>query len=312
MYFPSVVGPSSRQRLSAWLGKELLAFTATRLFHCSQVLTRHRWTASDDATLIQAINGGQKQDDIAKLFPERTAVAVEHRIRSLRRSGTCSEIKQSRQRQPWTAEEDQILRDARQQGLSWQEISKRIPTKSIMQAVARFRYITHRLVASKTGVPFSPEEDAELKHCRDTLRLSWSAIAARLPGRHFATLPVRYRHITPESQRTRIPRPTQWPDNQVRELRRLLDAGKSNSEIAEALGRTEAATYCKVYHLKYEPEQRSYHGRLTRPWSVEEVTRLEELTAQGHSIKDIAQQLDRSITAVHGRLWRTKLPHRGE
>ena len=311
MHFPTFCGRLCRPSLNAWLAPKQSLFRAVRSFHCSQVVTGRRWSAPEDAALIRALNEGQKQDDIAKRLPGRTSTTVKHRIAKLRRLKGPSEVKQSRQYATWSVEEDAILKDAKHKGLCWPEIGKFFPTRSLNSLRFRFAYLSQGRKADKIGTPFSPEEDAQLKHGREVLRLGFPAIAAGLAGRHPATLSVRYRHLTSSGNRTTIPQPTKWQGDEVVKLRRLLESGKTQPEIAQVLGRTRNAVVSKIRTLRYEPEQCSFDGRFAKPWSAEEYTLLRELLTQGHSTLHIAQQLKRSISAMNNKLYHYGLRRRG-
>lgn len=303
MHVSTFVAGLYRPHLNRWLNQASLVKCAQRQFHPVSLPSaprRPRWNASEDAALITAANENQKYDDIAKLFPNRTVDGVKCRIKLLQRSGAL----QPKPTKRWSAEEDAILKDARRRGLSLREVSELLPGRSrrcIRSHVLHMTY-TDLVDLDKKHVPYSPEEDAELKHCRNVLGLSYPTIATRLPGRPSLSLRHRYRAITPAAERGK-PRQERWRDDEVQKLKLLLGTGMAHATIAAVLGRTSRAVSHKIDYMQYETERRSMNGRLNRRWSVEENTRLCELYAEGHKSAQIARELQRSVAAVYSKIY---------
>lgn len=93
-----------------------------------------------------------------------------------------------------------------------------------------------------------------------------------------------------------------WTDAEIDQLRELVGAGKSDTEIAEILGRPkdsirkkrirELSVFRKVGRPRKQPVRR------TKRWTEKEVERLRALVSAGKSDAEIAAMIGRSQTAV--------------
>lgn len=146
-------------------------------------------------------------------------------------------VEKRSKRVPWSAEEDQIIKNSRFAGEAWVSIQKKIPHRNVQQVSRRF----NTLMAPKrvrppgpwvenSGKLWSSEEVAELIRVRDDDRLSWDGIA-KLFGRSHNSIIKAY-------TKNHVPFERPWSEKEVCALKELLDAGKTFPEISKILDRT--------------------------------------------------------------------------
>lgn len=78
-------------------------------------------------------------------------------------------------------EEDAIIIDGKEKGLSWSDIAKQLPGRSTEQV--RSRYVNTIDPSLLKHVSWSTEEEKILLEARMEVGNKWSVIAQRLPGR---------------------------------------------------------------------------------------------------------------------------------
>jgi Myb-like DNA-binding domain len=78
-------------------------------------------------------------------------------------------------------EEDAIILDGKEKGLSWSDIAKQLPGRSTDQV--RSRYVNAIDPSLRKHVSWTTKEEIILREARLEVGNKWSVIAQRLPGR---------------------------------------------------------------------------------------------------------------------------------
>jgi Myb-like DNA-binding domain len=82
---------------------------------------------------------------------------------------------------PFTTEEDTVVIDAKQQGLSWSDIAKKLHGRTADQVRTRFVNTIDPTLVKCVG--WTDEEDQLMQQAQMELGNKWSSIAQLLPGR---------------------------------------------------------------------------------------------------------------------------------
>ena len=146
-------------------------------------------------------------------------------------------VEEKPKRVPWSAEEDQTIKNSRFAGERWASIQRKIPHRSAPQISRRFdTLMTPEKVkppapwAENSGKLWSSEEIAELIRLRDEDRLSWEGLA-KLFGRSQRSIAAVY-------NRNSVAFTRPWSEEEVCVFKELVDAGKTYLEISKILDRT--------------------------------------------------------------------------
>lgn len=253
-----------------------------------------RWTPERDAAMLRMIAAGQTNARIAEalgLAPR----AVENRLTRIRAAGGNIVPRQPGARGIWTPERDARLCDLSAQGLTHAQIAAALDfpatVASVEDRLARMR-------SEKAG--WRPDQD----------RILIDAYNARRPLRDVAAeLSVTIRAVQGRLARLRadgrvVPRlgPTKaqgWTEAEMDRLRALRLSGQSVPKIAEALGRSLAATRCRMSVMGLGT------GELRdrrRPWDQSAVDDLLARRKAGQECDQIARDIGRTEAAVAAQL----------
>ncbi|KAL3656760.1 hypothetical protein V7S43_018319 [Phytophthora oleae] len=136
------------------------------------------WTPHDDDRLRSAVrcHGVRRWDSVAAAVPNWTQEACAARWDQLQSRGTAVT------RQPWSAAEDERLRDSvTNQGASkWAIVASFLPGRTTKQCRERWR---NQLDPTVNHGVWTPDEDQQLIVLHDKFANAWTRIAAQLPGR---------------------------------------------------------------------------------------------------------------------------------
>lgn len=154
-----------------------------------------RWTKEEDSKLRSAVQavGASNWKMIATdyLGDLRTDVQCLHRWQKVLQPGLV--------KGPWTKEEDQIIIDCIEAGITkWSEIAERIPGRIGKQC--RERWFNHLDPSLKKG-GWTEEEDAILVEAQAKWGNSWTKIAKLLPGRSENAVKNRWNSATRRRQK---------------------------------------------------------------------------------------------------------------
>ena len=157
-----------------------------------------RWTKEEDAKLRVAVQtvGATNWKLIATeyLNDNRSDVQCLHRWQKVLQPGLV--------KGPWTKEEDQIIIDCIEAGLTkWAEIADRIPGRIGKQC--RERWFNHLDPSLKKG-GWTEEEDAILVEAQAKWGNSWTKIAKLLPGRSENAVKNRWNSATRRRQKATV------------------------------------------------------------------------------------------------------------
>lgn len=190
-----------------------------------------RWTKEEDQKLRAAVAavGPQNWKMIASdyLGDQRSDVQCLHRWQKVLQPGLV--------KGPWTKEEDQIIIDCIEAGITkWSEIAERIPGRIGKQC--RERWFNHLDPSLKKG-GWTEEEDAVLVEAQSKWGNSWTKIAKLLPGRSENAVKNRWNSATRRRQKAQQ-RTAEKLTNEA--VAKVMAADQAERE-AEAL-RLEGAT----------------------------------------------------------------------
>lgn len=101
-----------------------------------------------------------------------------------------------------------------------------------------------------------------------------------------------------------------WTEDEDNKLRKYVAQNYSFQRMAMRLGRSRHAIECRknILGLKYNPRNLPYKpSKPIQSWEDDEVIKLYELRAEGKPVKEIAQELNRSVTQVRNKLSKTEM-----
>ena len=204
-----------------------------------------RWTAHEDELVIKMREKGFTIPEISDRLGDRSLVATSSRIHKvLVRNGT---LKPRIKKGKFSKEEDDLLEDLRNQGLSFTAMSSHFVNRSAGTLESRFR--TLNIPDQTESAGFTPADDAELCKLREQDRLTWNEVAARLPGRDALACSTRYALITPLAARVNVKPLRYRVDEKYQEVRRLRDQGHTWRAIVEAVpGINSDTAAARAYH----------------------------------------------------------------
>lgn len=183
-----------------------------------------RWTKEEDQKLRAAVAavGPQNWKMIATeyLGDQRSDVQCLHRWQKVLQPGLV--------KGPWTKEEDQIIIDCIEAGITkWSEIAERIPGRIGKQC--RERWFNHLDPSLKKG-GWTEEEDAVLVEAQAKWGNSWTKIAKLLPGRSENAVKNRWNSATRRRQKAQ----QKTQEKLVLEAQAKVNAADAADKAAEA------------------------------------------------------------------------------
>lgn len=201
--------------------------------------TSDLWTEREDALICRLQARGKTLDEIVPKLPNRTRLAVGHRIRYLIKQGRIAGP------EPWTAREDALIGTLREQGKTLDEIAMKLPHRTRKAVSARVRLLLRQglvepLITAELGRrPWTAREDARLIKLRArgaTLR----EMANEVPHRTEIAIGLRVARLAQAGRVERLGAETRkaWSAEDDRRLARMRRTGKTMEEIAAALDRT--------------------------------------------------------------------------
>jgi biotin operon repressor len=94
-----------------------------------------------------------------------------------------------------------------------------------------------------------------------------------------------------------------WTDDEDKAILAALERGMGGDDLARLVGRSATAVYTRIAHLR---ALRDDVPMRNRPWTPDEIAALVDHVRAGRTNREIAELLDRSETAITGRLERLK------
>lgn len=96
---------------------------------------------------------------------------------------------------------------------------------------------------------------------------------------------------------------TPWTAVDDKTLRELWEQGRSEEQIAEQLQRTAYAIHCRMERFGMIEAEDTETVPSLRPWTLEDAQRLKRLHADGCTVEDMAEQMNRPIESIRGRMF---------
>ncbi len=176
--------------------------------HRAQRQGGHRWTPAQDRLLIELREEKRLPwGKIVESFPNRSRGSVQVRYDLLKKSENTPPPARKKHH-IYTPAEDQLLIELRDEaGLSWNQIVKSFPERSV--AALRLRYVMLKRKTTvpfqaprQRGPPFTPADDQLLIELKEEQGLTWNQINKAFPGRSRGTLQLRYQRIKKKRKTT--------------------------------------------------------------------------------------------------------------
>ena len=190
----------------------------------------------------------------------------------------------------WAEEEKELLLKLRTEGFTAREIALRLPGRT----EATIKNLAAKLAPK--NIKWTEEEDSLIERLFAE-GLSYKLIASKFPNRTLEA--VRSRICTLITSTGKAPKrktSIEWSKTKTDLLIQMREEGKTNQEIADAIGVTVSVISHKVVDLIKSGKVES---RLTQmDWNEEEELLLCELRSQGLSNEQIAKRLDRTHASV--------------
>ncbi len=166
----------------------LVTHYSTRLKGEGTSARLRRWTPEEDQLLIQLKEKGGRQSwsQLAEHFPGRSPKAVFSHYSTELEGKTRPLVR-------WTAEEEQLLIELKEKGLSWSQMLEFFPGRS--KDALRSRYFDKLKVKGPDSVRltrWTPEEDQLLVELKEKKGLKWEQILKSFPHRTLKSIQSRY------------------------------------------------------------------------------------------------------------------------
>ena len=116
-----------------------------------------RWTAEEDRRLLELREQGKSWEEVHKIFPERSWIAVIARYHRLKPDapGPTKEVNF------WTEEEEKLLLELVKADISWEEMAKQLPGRTAKALRAKYRNLSgdYRVIPKNVSRRWTAEED---------------------------------------------------------------------------------------------------------------------------------------------------------
>lgn len=258
--------------------------------------TRSKWTAAEDARLIQMRSEKHPLRDICAVF-NRTKFSIKARSREMLKMDASAD--------------DNILK-ARRDGLSWQQLSDAMPAYSMRQIRQRHSIILQQAVdggahqnSQRSIGRYSAEEDRKLMECRQQA-MSFAEVAKAMGSkRTVQALATRYRVLMRREsglQDGKTRHQHWWSESEQEKLQSMIDEGVKLADVAAVLGKPVRSVRAKLESMRNH--ENVYLG--VKTWSKGENELLSELVEAGQKPGEISKRMGRTLSSVHGRLTRLR------
>lgn len=277
-------------RLSQWT---LPSAGWTAGFYRSSSTARKLWTAQDLDRLKTLWRDGSPVVEIACALA-RTNHAVNQKAWQLRRCG----LLKSRPVFTFSPEENAILAEGRENGVSYKRLAMKLPGRTVRQLRDRRANQLFEARVFHSDL-LTAAEVKTLVELRERQQLGWTAIAQLMSGRSPRWLSRFYRNRICPISKTILPSKDRLPAADVDRLKSLRAQGWTIMRIALETGRA----YDTVYRLLQEPAAHQMSLiRTTIHWTSDDVDELQALRSQGFTHRQIGEKLKRSTKAVANKL----------
>ena len=218
------------------------------------------WSPEEIERLMRLREEGKSWGEIAQALPGRNWKSAKDKYYKMTKTkpakdtpGRRGESRRKHQQKPrkktkskkWTAREDRELIKMKEENMKWKGIAERLPGRSTN--AAKRRYFNLQSAQSEpftVAKRYTAEEDELLRELMKT-NMTWKERAERFPGRGVQSLKERYRLLDPSYAEQR-----NWTPEQDASLKRWLEAGVKQKEMARRLGRTYRAVVTRIRELR--------------------------------------------------------------
>lgn len=271
-------------------------------------LTRHRWTAAEDAVVIERVRQGHSAREISERLAERSLGAVENRMLQLRAVRTRHQV--TRISLTTDAQIQQIIDMRLKERKSFVEVAAELGCG--YSAARRFWQKRCVQLLSKEELAFISSRDywtpAEVKHLTELYtrtKIRRPDAALHFPSKGSSAVSHQIHNLNLIAARRQYQ--TKLRD-QVQDIIPVIGQEKGQMTSSSQQKRSYSSFSCNVYKTRNICEQRrafsssSSCNQRYNFWSATEDRKLLELLKQGLSHPDICKQLEgRTITGLRAR-----------
>ena len=188
------------------------------------------WTAEEEKLLLKLRGQRMSWAEINKFFPERSWAALATKYYHLVQDPSIKKI--PRTVKLWTYEENELLLELVETNISWREIAKYFPSRSLKAIKGHLYFLKSDSSAPQSITSqFTAEED-ELLIQLGKAGIPWKERAKFFENRTISGLKTRYSRIDPASKTPSYRKYTSEEDDLIREGLKL---GKTVKEISNLL-----------------------------------------------------------------------------
>ena len=208
------------------------------------------WSNREDQILISNRQAGETWEEIGKLL-SRTAGAVAKRWNNYLKDDRRRRVNTHKksQRILWSPREEQLLVSLRAGRKAWDEISKRLPGRSIEACQIRYRYIRHRDGLQEPGYVWTKSEVENLGSLVKRTGKNWSKIAEKFPTRSPEACKLRYNKPFTAQQRRKP-----WTESEDMTLLSLVIALERNWKKISKEFPSRSQDACRVHYYAYKEQ----------------------------------------------------------
>ena len=239
------------------------------------------WTHEEEQLLLKLREEERPWDEISEFFPERNWQALASRYHSLKR--TMQE--KPKEVQSWTPEEDKVLLDLRETGISWRKIAESLPERNERAIRNRYRHLKRGSPAPKEfRRRYSAEEDELLLKLAEA-GIPWEERVTYFDDRSHKSLEQRFTKIS----QTKVAGHFSSEEDSL--LIEALETGMTVEEVSQLLERSIRGVQTRIRKLeqlnRLDPVLELVKGRT---YTAADFDLMQELVGKGMSWEDMAAE----------------------
>lgn len=218
-----------------------------------------RWSGDEEELLLKLRRENKPWDEILEQFPDRTYISLTGKYFQLTKDP--SKPKQEAP-EPWTPEEEELLFDLLDAGLSWEEMAEYFTGRSAAAVNNHYHQMTlpDDHVPSTSRKSWTTDEDKRLLKLAKG-KMTWEEITKYFENRSAMALLHRYQRLKPKAQKR-----GSWTTAEDKLLAEAVKKGRTPDQITKIIARSEKAIERRMKRLKkagrygLEPPERARYS----------------------------------------------------